>query len=56
VDAMNSRQASFETIKKFYIVPRDFTQENDEMTPTLKIKRKVVTERYKEQIDKLYAK
>jgi len=54
VDTMNSRQASFETIKNFYIVPRDFTQENDEMTPTLKIKRKVVTERYKEPIDKLY--
>jgi len=56
VDKMNSRQASFETIKKFYIVPRDFTQENDEMTPTLKIKRKVVTERYKGPIDRLYVK
>jgi len=56
VDSMNSRLASFETIKKFFIVPRDFTQENDEMTPTLKIKRKVVTERYKEPIDKLYVK
>jgi len=55
VDSANARLASFETIKKFALVPRDFTQENDELTPTLKVKRKVVIERYKNIIEKLYA-
>ena len=55
VDDVNSRLASFESIKKFSLVPRDFTQENDELTPTLKVKRKVVTERYKEVLESFYA-
>jgi len=54
VDSANARLASFETVKRFALVPRDFTQENDELTPTLKVKRKVVIERYKNIIDKLY--
>jgi len=55
MDSVNSRLASFETIKRFAIVPRDFTQEDSEITPTLKVKRKVITERYKKLIDDLYA-
>lgn len=55
VDGVNSRLASFESVKKFALVPRDFTQENDELTPTLKVKRKVITERYKDLIEGLYA-
>ena len=54
VDAMNAKQASYATIKKFVILENDFTQERGELTPTLKVKRKVVTERYKKVLDGLY--
>src|SRR5512136_1097994 len=43
VDALNAKQASYATIKKFAILEQDFTQDRGELTPTLKVKRKVVT-------------
>ena len=55
IDALNARQASFATIKRWEILDRDFTQETGELTPTLKVKRKVVTQRYKELLDSFYA-
>ncbi len=55
VDAVNQRLASFESIKKFAIVPEDFTQEGGELTPTLKVKRKVVSEKYAAELERLYA-
>ena len=54
IDELNARQASYSTIKKFAIVPRDFTQESGELTPTLKVKRKVVTKNYQKLIDAFY--
>jgi long-chain acyl-CoA synthetase len=51
---MNAKQASYATIKRFVILENDFTQERGELTPTLKVKRKVVTERYKKLLDSLY--
>jgi long-chain acyl-CoA synthetase len=54
VDELNARQASYSTIKKFAIVPRDFTQDSGELTPTLKVKRKVVTKNYQKVIDAFY--
>ena len=54
VDERNKQLASFETIKKFIIVPQDFSIESGELTPTLKIKRKVITQRYQEQLEALY--
>jgi long-chain acyl-CoA synthetase len=50
----NSHLASFETVKNFAILPHDFTVESGELTPSLKIKRKVVDEHYKDLIDSLY--
>ncbi len=50
----NSNLAPFETIKSFAILERDFTVESDELTPSLKVKRKVVEERYKAVLDGLY--
>jgi long-chain acyl-CoA synthetase len=46
--------ASFEIPKKLLLLPRDFTAEAGELTPTLKIKRRVVELRYREEIEKLY--
>jgi long-chain acyl-CoA synthetase len=51
---LNTQLASYETIKKFIIAPTDFTPESGELTPTLKIKRKVVTQQYQAQLDQLY--
>lgn len=50
----NSHLASFETIKNFAILPREFTVESGELTPSLKVKRKVVDENRKDLIDSLY--
>jgi long-chain acyl-CoA synthetase len=55
IDALNARQASYSTIKKFEVLPRDFTQESGELTPTLKVKRKVVSQRYQAILDGFYA-
>lgn len=50
----NSQLASFESIKNFAIVARDFTIESGELTPSLKVKRKVVDANYRTLIDRLY--
>ena len=55
IAARNSQLASYESIKKFHILPRDFTIEDGELTPTMKIKRKVVTGKYQTEIEALYA-
>jgi long-chain acyl-CoA synthetase len=55
IDALNARQASYSTIKKFEVLPHDFTQESGELTPTLKVKRKVVSQRYQAILDAFYA-
>jgi long-chain acyl-CoA synthetase len=51
---VNDHLASYETIKKFIIAPDDFTPESGELTPTLKVKRQVVTQKYRVQLDQLY--
>jgi len=54
VDALNARQASYATIKRFAILETDFSQERGDLTPTLKVKRKVVTERHRKLLDSFY--
>jgi len=54
VEEKNSQLQSYAKIKKFRILPADFTQEGGELTPTLKVKRKVVSEKYREAIEELY--
>lgn len=51
---VNAQLASYESIKNFAILPNEFTVESGELTPSLKVKRKVVDQRYKEVIDRLY--
>jgi long-chain acyl-CoA synthetase len=54
VEDLNRKLAHFETIKKIVIVPDEFTVANGEITPTLKLKRRVIETKYKQQIDELY--
>lgn len=54
VKDLNKNLASYESIKRFKLLPRDFTMEAGEITPSLKLKRKVITEKYKAEIDSLY--
>ncbi len=54
VDQLNRKLPSHETIKRFAVLPSDFTQESGELTPSLKVKRKVVVERHGDQIERLY--
>ena len=54
VHIKNKKLASYETIKKFFILEEDFDQDKDELTPTLKVRRKVVTERYRDILENLY--
>lgn len=56
VDVLNERLASFETIKKFIISDHDFTLESGELTPTMKVKKNKVIEKFKDQLDSLYEK
>jgi len=54
VKEKNKALASYETIKKFIILPADLTEEAGEITPTLKVKRRFVTEKYEAQLETLY--
>jgi long-chain acyl-CoA synthetase len=54
VDAVNAERSRFEQIKKFTILPRDFSAEEDEVTPTLKLKRRVCQEHFAAEIEDLY--
>jgi long-chain acyl-CoA synthetase len=51
---LNRELPSYETIKKFHILEEDFDQDKDELTPTMKVRRKVVTKRYKDVLENLY--
>ncbi len=54
VDDVNRDRVRVEQIKRFTILPRDFTQEDGEVTPTLKLRRKVVHEHFADTIASLY--
>jgi len=54
VDAVNDGRSRFEQIKRFAILPRDFALEHDEVTPTLKLRRKVILEHFAREAEALY--
>ncbi len=54
LDNLNKNLSSVEKIKKFKLIKEEFTIENGMLTPTLKLKRKKILERYKEDLEKLY--
>jgi len=55
VEAINQNLARFEKLKRVMLVPDEFTADNGALTPTLKLRRRVIEDRYKKQIDELYA-
>jgi len=55
VAAVNAQLASFESVKRFDILPGELTVEDGALTPSLKVKRKVVAERFEREIAALYA-
>jgi long-chain acyl-CoA synthetase len=55
IDEMNKSLAKVETVKKFVILERNFTVDDGELTPTLKVKRRIVNKNWQKQIDALYA-
>ena len=54
VDGLNATLANFETIKRFSVLSEDFTEQNNQLTPSLKVKRKIAVDRHKQAIDDLY--
>ncbi len=55
VDAVNKDLASYETIKRFELIPNDLTVENGSLSQKLEVKRKVVSDRYRDVIEKMYS-
>ena len=55
VEGINGNLARFEKLKRVLLVADEFTADNGVLTPTMKLKRRVIEERYKKQIDELYA-
>ena len=54
IDTLQQQLAHYEQVKRFTLLPKPFSMERGELTNTLKIKRRVLNENYKEQIDKMY--
>jgi long-chain acyl-CoA synthetase len=55
VREVNGSLANFETLKRFRVVAEEWAQDSGELTPSMKLKRRVITERYAAVIDALYA-
>jgi long-subunit acyl-CoA synthetase (AMP-forming) len=55
IDKANAKLSRVEQIKKFHIVPGDWVPGGDELTPTMKLKRKPISEKYQAEIEALYA-
>ena len=55
IGSLTGDLARFEKVKRFALLEKELTIEGGELTPTLKIKRRVVEEKYKKVIDELYA-
>ena len=55
IDSFNKFFNHVEQVKKFELIPHEWTIETGELTPTLKLKRKVIMEKYKMAIDRIYA-
>jgi long-chain acyl-CoA synthetase len=55
VDRVNADRSRFERIRRFVVLPRDFTAEAGELTPTLKLRRRVCEQHFADEIERLYS-
>ena len=55
IDAMNAKVARVESVKKFTILEKPLSIDSGELTPTMKVKRKVVNEKFAKLVDEMYA-
>ena len=55
VNDLNQTLARFEKLKKVLVVPDEFTAEDGTLTPSMKMRRRIIEERYRAQIDELYS-
>ena len=55
VDRLNAGLNRWETIKRFTILPKDLTVEDGDLTPSMKLRRRAVTEKHTAEIDAMYA-
>ncbi|HKH49865.1 MAG TPA: AMP-binding protein [Thermoanaerobaculia bacterium] len=55
IEGVNATLARYETIKKFQILPRELSIDDGELTPTMKLKRRVVNQKFADEIERLYA-
>ena len=54
IEEANAKMARVEQIKKFKVLPEEWSPGGDELTPTMKLKRKPIAEKYKREIEELY--
>jgi long-chain acyl-CoA synthetase len=54
VEELNSGLARYESIKKYLVIPKEFTVEEGELTPSMKVKRKFLCQKYKDELEGLY--
>lgn len=54
VEKVNADRPNYEQVKYFRLLEREFTQDEDELTPSLKVKRRVIQERYRDLIEEMY--
>lgn len=55
INELQKELAGWEQIKRFTLLPQTFSTQLEEITPTLKLRRKVILQRYKEQIEAMYS-
>lgn len=54
ISKLNSHLAKYESIKRYILLPKEFTVEEGELTPSLKVKRKQICQKYKSELEALY--
>jgi long-chain acyl-CoA synthetase len=55
VESVNETLGRVEQIKRFAVLPRDFSVEDGEITPTLKLKRRICLEHFQDEVERLYS-
>jgi long-chain acyl-CoA synthetase len=55
IERLNADLAQFEKVKRFDLLPRELSQDAGELTPTLKVKRRVIAQKFSDTIERLYA-